>query len=69
MEKNQSTKKCEDCKGFGGKYLDTPKVCENCEGKRCYMCDRKGPYTFFEECNKCFGWGYFIIKSEDNKEK
>ena len=62
MEKNTLIETCKKCGGFGGKYLDKPKVCENCKGKRCYLCDRRGPYTFYEECNSC--WGDGVIKKK-----
>ena len=62
---NKSTITCKKCKGLGGIYFDKPKVCQNCQGKRCYKCDRRGPFTFFEECSVC--WGEGTIKIELNE--
>ena len=69
MEKNQSTKICNKCKGLGGVYFDKPKVCQNCQGQRCYKCDRRGPFIFFEECNICWGDGVIKIESNNSKNK
>tara|TARA_B100000524_G_scaffold337028_1_gene227398 strand:- start:337 stop:546 length:210 start_codon:yes stop_codon:yes gene_type:complete len=69
MMEKKSTETCKKCKGLGGIYFDKPKVCQNCQGQRCYKCDRRGPFTFFEECNIC--WGNGIVKKElgDSKKK
>ena len=45
--------------------FDKPKVCENCLGKRCYLCDRRGPYKFYDERPKC--WGDGAIKIDKKK--
>ena len=58
-------KTCQDCKGQGVFYFDKPEICQNCLGKRCYLCDRNGPYKFFDECPKC--WGNGIIKVDNEK--
>lgn len=50
----QSCEKCQYCNNKGYIYLNKPKICVNCKGKRCYLCDKTGPYTFIEECNKCY---------------
>ena len=49
--------KCLKCKGTGIILLKKILVCKNCNGKRCYLCDRLGPYKTLIECEKCFGTG------------
>lgn len=55
---------CSACSGVGLINNGTPKVCEHCDGKRCYRCDRNGPYKLYIECNICNGSGsvYFNRK-------
>lgn len=60
-----SNKQCNYCKGHGLLKLRELKTCSNCNGKRCFLCDRSGPYKTFEECNKCLGTGV----SNTNNEK
>ena len=54
--KNENNK-CLKCDGSGLMLLDKPIICKNCKGKICYMCEIKGPFHIFDECNICFGSG------------
>jgi len=55
LKKNKIS--CNFCNGFGIIHLKKILVCKNCKGKRCYLCDKIGPFKSLIECNKCFGTG------------
>ena len=64
MSDNHNNKKfvverlqCGACNGCGLIKTGTPIVCNYCNGKRCYRCDRNGPYKLYIECNICNGSG------------
>lgn len=53
---------CKECSGSG--LIKNSKICKNCNGKRCYKCDYKGPFQNYEECKKCLSSGKILIIKE-----
>lgn len=52
--------KCGTCEGSGLEERE-PKVCGNCKGKICHLCQNKGGYKvqLYEVCRNCGGDGNF----------
>ena len=64
-ELKQVLVECGYCRGSGLKDYKSPIVCNNCDGKKCCYCEKKGGYVRyrFDECNVCLGDGTIFFNS------
>ena len=48
--------RCGVCSGSGFQQHSSPFHCENCDGKRCYLCENTNR-SVYRECSRCMGLG------------